>query len=79
MTKITAFFSLLLMLCLSACMTAGENMETGRLHGLWQNEKGQFFHLEEDGSLSLPRNGSSSGANWDFDGTALTLTTVDAP
>jgi heat shock protein HslJ len=79
MTKITAFFSLLLMLCLSACMTAGENMETGRLHGLWQNEKGQFFHLEEDGSLSLLRNSSASGVSWDFDGTALTLTTVDAP
>ena len=79
MTKITAFFSLLLMFCLSACMTAGENMETGRLHGLWQNEKGQFFHLEEDGSLSLLRNSSASGVSWDFDGTALTLTTVDAP
>ena len=79
MTKITAFFSLLLMLCLSACMTEGENMETERLHGLWQNEKGQFFHLEEDGSLSLPRNSSASGVSWDFDGTALTLATVDAP
>jgi putative lipoprotein len=54
-------------------------METGRLHGLWQNEKGQFFHLEEDGSLSLLRNSSASGVSWDFDGTALTLTTVDAP
>ena len=79
MTKITAFFSLMLMFCLCACMTTGENMENKRLHGLWQNEKGQFFHLEEDGSLCLPRNSSAYGASWNFDGTALTLMTVTAP
>ena len=79
MTKITAFFSLLLMFCLSACMTTGENMETERLHGLWQNEKGQFFCLEENGTLCLPRNGAASGMSWDFDGAVLTLLTANAP
>ena len=79
MTKITAFFSLLLIFCLSACMTAGEAMDTERLHGLWKNEKGQFFCLEENGTLCLPRNGSASGRSWDFDGAVLTLLTEKAP
>ena len=79
MTKITAFFSLLLMFCLSACMTAGEAMDTERLYGLWQNEKGQFFCLEENGTLCLPRNGAASGLSWDFDGAVLTLLTAKAP
>ena len=76
MTKITAFFSLLLMFCLSACMTTGENMETERLHGLWQNEKGQYFCLEEDGLLCLPGNSPAVGTSWDFDGAVLTLQTA---
>ena len=79
MTKITAFFSLLLMFCLSACMTAGEAMDTERLYGLWQNEKGQFFCLEENGTLCLPRNDAVSGMSWDFDGAVLTLLTANAP
>ena len=79
MTKTTAIFSLLIMLCLSACMTAGEAMDAERLHGLWKDEKGQFFCLEEDGRLCLPRNGSAAGTNWDFDGNVLTLLTVRTP
>ena len=79
MTKITAFFSLLLMFCLSACMTAGEVMDAEKLHGLWKDEKGQFFCLEEGGTLCLPRNSTDSGMSWDFNGTVLTLLTAKAP
>ena len=53
MSKITAFLSLVLMFCLSACMTTGRAVESEKLHGLWKDEKGQFIYLEEGGRLGL--------------------------
>ena len=79
MSKITAFLSFVLMFCLSACMTAGRAVESEKLHGLWKDEQGQFIYLDESGRLSLLRNGVRSGLVWDFNGTALTLETVDSP
>ena len=67
------------MFCLSACMTTGGATESESLHGLWKNEQGQFFFLDESGRLSLPRRGDVSGVSWDFNGTALTLETVKSP
>ena len=79
MPKLTAFLSLVLMFCLSACMTTGRAVESEKLQGLWQDEQGQFLYLEESGRLSLLRNGERSGIAWDFNGTALTLETVESP
>ena len=79
MTRIASLLSLLLLVCLSACMTAGDSMEAKRLHGLWKDEDGQFFYLDENGDLGLPRNASFSGASWNFDGTAVTLTMENTP
>jgi len=79
MTRIASLLSLLLLFCLSACMTAGDAMEAKRLHGLWKDEDGQFFYLDENGDLGLPRNGSFAGTSWNFDGTAVTLTMEKAP
>ena len=79
MSKITLIFSLVLMFCLSACMTAGEATEADRLNGLWKDENGQFFYLEEGGRLGLPRNVEASGASWDYSDNILTLTTVKSP
>ena len=79
MSKITAFLSFVLMFCLSACMTTGRAVDSEKLYGLWKNEQGQFFYLEESGRLSLLRSGEHSGVAWDFNGTALTLETVDSP
>ena len=79
MTRIASLLSLLLLFCLSACMTAGDATEEKRLHGLWKDEDGQFFYLDENGDLGLPRNASFSGVSWNFDGTAVTLTMEKAP
>ena len=79
MTRITSLLSLLLLFCLSACMTAGDATEEKRLHGLWKDEDGQFFYLDENGDLGLPRNASFSGVSWNFDGTAVTLTMEKTP
>ena len=79
MPKLTAFLSFVLMFCLSACMTTGRAVESEKLHGLWKDEQGQFFYLEESGRLSLLRNGERSGVVWAFDGTSLTLETVESP
>lgn len=78
MHRITAFFSLLLMLCLTACMTAG-NLKRENIQGLWKNAEGQFFLLEEGGALSLMRSGEAAGVSWSFDGTALTLLIQKSP
>ena len=79
MSKITAFLSFVLMFCLSACMTTGRAVDSEKLHGLWKDEQGQFFYLDESGRLSLFRNSERAGVAWNFDGTALTLETVDNP
>ena len=79
MSKLTAFLSLVLMFCLSACMTTGRAVESEKLHGLWNDEQGQFFYLDEGGRLSLLRNGGRSGVAWSFNGTELILETVDTP
>ena len=55
MSKITAFLSLVLVFCLSACMTTGRAVESEKLHGLWKDEQGQFIYLDESGRLSLLR------------------------
>lgn len=78
MHRITAFFSLLLMLCLTACMTAG-GLKSENIQGLWKNEEGHFFLLEEGGALSLMRSGEAAGVSWSFDGTALTLLIQKSP
>lgn len=78
MQRLAAFFALLLMLCLTACMTAG-NLKPEKLHGLWKDGRGAFYFLDEDGELSLLRNGDAAGLNWEFDGTALVLVTQKAP
>ena len=79
MSKITAFLSLVLMFCLSACMTTGRAVDSEKLHGLWKDEQGQFFYLDESGRLSLFRNGVRSGVAWSFNGAELILETVDSP
>ena len=79
MPKITAFLSLVLVFCLSACMTTGRAVESEKLHGLWKDEQWQFLYLEECGRLSLLRNGERSGVVWNFNGTDLTLETVVSP
>lgn len=79
MPKITVFLSLVLMLCLSACMTTGRAVESEKLHGLWKDEQGQFIYLDESGRLSLLRHSARSGVVWDFNGTTLTLETVVSP
>ena len=79
MSKITAFLSLVLMFCLSACMTTGRAVDSEKLHGLWNDEQGQFFYLDESGRLSLFRNGVRSGVAWSFNGAELMLETVDSP
>lgn len=78
MYRIKALFSLILMLCLTACMTAG-SLKTEDLHGLWKNEAGQFFLLDERGSLVLLRNAETAGLSWNFDGKVLTLETQRSP
>ena len=66
MSKITAFLSLVLMFCLSACMTTGRAVDSEKLHGLWNDEQGQFFYLDESGRLSLFRNSERAGVAWTY-------------
>ncbi len=78
MNRITALFSLILTLFLTACMTAGP-VQRVAMHGLWQDESGRYFFLDDDGTLGLPGSTDIAGIRWDFDGTFLTLSTLDAP
>ncbi|MBQ4616287.1 MAG: META domain-containing protein [Mailhella sp.] len=54
-------------------------MKTSSLHGLWKDKSGNFFFLDEDGSLGLPRRSDAAGLTWAFDGSILTFTEVKAP
>lgn len=78
MNRLTALFSLLLTFCLTACMSAGP-MTVEKLHGLWQDESGRYFFLDADGSLGLPGSADMAGLRWNFDGSVLSFTTLNAP
>ena len=69
----------LLILSLTACMTARGAMDDNAMSGLWTDQQGRLYSLDADGVLGLPGWEDSFGADWSFRGDVLTLRTLNAP
>ena len=69
----------LLILSLTACMTARGAMDDTAMSGLWTDQQGRLYSLDADGVLGLPGWEDSFGADWSFRGDVLTLRTLNAP
>lgn len=76
---LTTLCCFLLIVSLSACMTARGAMESTSMSGLWTDQHGRLYALDPDGMLGLPGWNKSYGADWSFSGDVLTLRTLDAP
>lgn len=75
----TTLCGVLLMLSLTACMTARGAMDGRAMSGLWIDQEGRLYALDADGVLGMPGQKDVFGVDWAFDGDVLTLRTLDAP